>query len=49
MPGMPRMNKKSAKIAYNIIGVPSNMQQKKPKEQKKINERLVFEETQRVR
>ncbi len=49
MPGMPRIDKKTTKIAFNIIGIPPIMQQKKPKKQKKINERLVFEETQRVR
>ena len=49
MPGMPRLNKKTTKIAYDILGVPANMRVKKTKKQKEINDRLVQEETMRVR
>lgn len=48
MPGMPRIPGKGKKIAYAILGIPQNM--KKPsKKDKKVDTRLVFEETQRVR
>lgn len=49
MPVAPRAKSKATKIAYKIMGIPANMQSKKDESQKKINERLVFEETQRVR
>lgn len=48
MPAMPRISGKAKKIAYNILGVPANMQKVSPK-QKKIDKRLLFEETTRVR
>lgn len=50
MPVMPRPNAKTTKIAYKIIGIPANLRAvKKTKEQKKINQRLIYEETFRVR
>lgn len=49
MPGMPRLNKETTKIAYAIKGIPENLRMKRSKEQEKINKRLLFEETQRVR
>lgn len=50
MPIMPRMDDKAKKIAYKILGTPENMQEKKqPKKKSKIDERLTFEETVRVR
>ena len=49
MPGMLRISGKTTKIAYKILGVPANMKEKRTKEQKKINQRLLFEETVRVR
>lgn len=52
MPAMPRLQgkmRKPTKIAFNIMGVPANFQEKKSKIQKRVNRRLVFEETQRVR
>lgn len=49
MPVMPRMNNKAKKIAYNILGVPANMRTKRTKSESKINQRLLFEETVRVR
>ena len=50
MPAMPRPEGKGKKIAYDVLGVPQNMVQKKrsPKE-KKIEQRLVFDETIRSR
>lgn len=50
MPVMPRIKGKPKKIAYKILGVPQNIKNDKPDErQKRINRRLVFEETYRVR
>lgn len=47
---MLRYSKRATQIAFKILGTPSNMQkQKKTEEQKKIDERLVFEETFRAR
>lgn len=49
MPTMPRIDNKSKKIAYKILGIPANMDDKKTQEQTKIDKRLNFEETIRVR
>lgn len=50
MPAMPRLNAKTTKIAYKIIGIPAPLRAvKKTPEQKKINRRLLYEETFRVR
>lgn len=50
MPVMPRIEGKPKKIAYKILGVPQNIKNaKKDAEQKRIDRRLVFEETYRVR
>jgi hypothetical protein len=49
MPTMPRMNNKETKIAYKILGIPSNLASKKDTEAKRINKQLVFEETIRSR
>jgi hypothetical protein len=50
MPAMPRMKGKATKIAYKILGVPANLRkEQKSKEQKKIDKRLLFEETSRAR
>ena len=47
---MPRPNKKAEKIAFNILGTPSNLQKRKITEEKRsVDKRLVFEETTRVR
>ena len=40
---------KAKKIAFKILGTPANMKQKKTAEQIKLERRLLFEETQRVR
>lgn len=49
MPVMPRLPGKGKKMAYKILGVPKNISFKPTKEQRKINKRLLFEETSRVR
>ena len=49
MPAIPRMSGKAKKIAYTILGVPANIQFKRTKQQKLVNQRLLFEETVRVR
>lgn len=49
MPAMPRAKNKGTKIAFNILGKPLNMNQKRTETEKKINKRLIFEETSRVR
>ncbi len=46
---MLRPDPKATKIAFKILGVPPNLKTKKTKIQKRINHRLLFEETQRVR
>lgn len=48
MPAMLRLDEKTKKIAYKIMGVPANLR-KEPRRDPKIEKRLVFEETQRVR
>ncbi len=48
MPAMPRLSGRAKKIAYRILGVPANMAPRSTA-QKRINRRLVFEETVRVR
>jgi hypothetical protein len=50
MPAMPRIKDKATKIAYKILGKPLNLQPvKQDQKQRKIRERLVYEETWRVR
>lgn len=49
MPAMPRVRGKTTKIAYDVLGKPANMQDNKTKKDKRINQRLLFEETYRVR
>jgi hypothetical protein len=46
---MPRPDNESKKIAEKILGVPKNMLKESKKKDKKIEQRLVFEETSRVR
>ena len=48
MPCMPRTNDQNKKIAEKILGTPPNMQKKKPKNDK-VEQKLTFEETSRVR
>ena len=49
MPAMPRPKGKAKKIAYKILGTPPNIAYKRSKAERKINKRLLFEETIRVR
>ena len=49
MPFMPRMPGKATKIAYKILGKPAPLTFKRTVAQKKVNRRLLFEETARVR
>lgn len=49
MPTMPRMDTKETKIAYKILGVPANIAFKRDALEKRINKRLIFEETIRSR
>jgi hypothetical protein len=49
MPTMIRIPGKPKKIAYKILGVPANIEHKRSSTDKKINKRLIFEETTRVR
>jgi hypothetical protein len=49
MPAMPRPNTKATKIAFKIIGRPANFDYKQPKPMRKVNKKLLFDETIRVR
>lgn len=49
MPTMIRIPGKPKKIAYKILGVPANIEYKRDSVEKKINKRLIFEESIRVR
>jgi len=50
MATMPRLKGKSTRVAYEIMGTPANMKKQKiNRHQRKINELLIAEDTQRVR
>jgi hypothetical protein len=50
MPGMLRPKGKPKRIAYKVLGVPENMKEvRKTEREKRIEQRLIFEETVRVR
>lgn len=49
MPAMVRPEGKARKIAYSILGVPANMQDKKSPLKSREDKELVFQETVRVR
>ena len=49
MPAMPRLNDKSKKIAFKILGILANNKKFKAKKESKVEKRLTFEETTRVR
>lgn len=49
MPAMPRMSKKARKIVYSILGTPANMQKKSQIKDSAVNQRLIFEETTRIK
>ena len=46
---MPRPKGLARKIAYKILGKPANIAFKRNKMQSKINARLLYEDTYRVR
>jgi hypothetical protein len=49
MPQMLRTKSKATKIAYKVLGKPLNLQVKKSPKEKRVDRRLIFEETTRVR
>lgn len=53
MPQAPRQSKKAEKVAYDILGIPDSVRSykklQKDKKQKKINDKLSFDEQSRVR
>lgn len=49
MPVMPRLKNKATKIAYKIMGIPNNIRNKKRPWSKHVAERLLFEDTSRIR
>lgn len=49
MPVMPRLKSKATKIAYKIMGIPNNIRNRKHPWNKQVNERLIFEDTSRIR
>jgi hypothetical protein len=49
MPAMLRLLGKATKIAYKILGKPDNLKEHKTIKDRKIDRRLSFEETYRVR
>lgn len=50
MPSAPRQSGKAQKIFEKILGTPPNLREpKKTKNQKKVDRRLLFEETSKVR
>jgi len=49
MPSAPRVKGKAAKIAFKILGTPANLKFKRSKEQERVNQQLLSQETSRVR
>lgn len=49
MPAMLRPKGKAILVAFKVLGMPANLRDKKSAKQKRINRRLLFEETARVR
>lgn len=49
MPSMVRPKGKATDIAYSILGTPMNMRKSKQSRRRKLNRRLDFEDTVRVR
>ena len=49
MPAMPRYNKRAKKIAWSIIGVPSNIKYDKSAFSKKIERSLNVQYTSRIK
>lgn len=49
MPQAPRLNDKATRIQYKILGKPSNMKSKTSRKQRKIRERLDYQDTARIK
>lgn len=49
MPAMPRTKNRATRVAYKIMGVPANVAHKRSAAEKKIDKRLLYEDTFRVR
>jgi len=49
MPAMPRPMGKAFKIARAVLGIPQNRQNKQSERDKRIEHRLLYSETARVR
>ncbi len=49
MPAMLRVKGKATKIADKLLGIPANIKYSEPMTGYKVNRRLIFEETLRVR
>lgn len=49
MPASPRLKNKASKIAFDILGVPPALKDKKSHRQKEIDRKLNFDYTSRVR
>lgn len=49
MPAMPRFSIKGTKIAFRILGVPANIAYKPTSKERKVNKRVIYEDTSRVR
>lgn len=46
---MIRPNKKAEKIAFNILGTPANIKDRKSAFQKKIDNKVIYQNTSRVK
>lgn len=49
MPAMPRSKSLATKIAYAILGTPSNIAYKRSQSQEVVNQKLTAQESSRVR
>lgn len=49
MPLMKRLSKKAIRVAYALLGTPPNMNQKKTREQKRVDQILLQQNTHRVK
>lgn len=49
MPAMPRAHNKGTAIAHKILGIPSNISYKPDPKDKKLEKRIAYEDTTRVR
>jgi hypothetical protein len=45
----PRQNNKATKIAYNILGKPSNLKSKQTRKQKKRDAIITYQDTDRAK